>query len=118
MQVGSAICFVNLTPIFPDERLSITKLARQLLIRRLLSMKSSRIRFYKTKATPVSIRHSGMNEADGPLALASMPNPAEIEAVSPEQVVTDIVVSTLLRVQQCSSAEVAAAAGRLLATLR
>jgi hypothetical protein len=81
-------------------------------------MKSSRIRFYKTKATPVCIRHSGVKETDAPVALASMPTPAEIEVVSPEQVVNDIVISTLLRVQQCSSADVAAAAGRLLANFR
>jgi hypothetical protein len=87
-------------------------------------MKSSRIRFYKAKviaAPPPGVGRAAVEEDEfhvGPVRLTEMPSPAVLAPMSPEQVVTDIMISTLIRVQQCSSAEVAAAAARYLATLR
>jgi hypothetical protein len=47
-----------------------------------------------------------------------MPAPEPIAQISPDQVVTDILIATLLKVQKTASAEVAAAAGRYLAQLQ
>jgi hypothetical protein len=53
-----------------------------------------------------------------PVQLAEMPAPVALPQISPDQVVVDILVSTLERVQRSSSPEVAAAAARYLSVFR
>jgi hypothetical protein len=81
----------------------------------------SRIRFYRKAVAQngaTSNRIPAFRSRRQAVRLADMPAPAAIEPVDPDQVVVDILTATLQRVQQCSSAEVSAAAGRYLAALR
>src|SRR5689334_21878566 len=97
-------------------------MARRLLHRRRSVMKSNRMRFYKGLrgvAKPVvAFRSSGAEDECRPANLADMPEPGVLPPISPDQVVTDILVATLLRVQQSSNSVVAAAAARFLSALR
>jgi hypothetical protein len=52
------------------------------------------------------------------VALEQMPPPAPISKIKPDQVVEDILVSTLLRVQSSATPEIAAAAAKYLALLK
>ena len=52
-----------------------------------------------------------------PLRLEKLPAPLPIEKVSPDKLIEDILVSTLRRVQDNASAEVAAAAARYISLL-
>jgi hypothetical protein len=47
-----------------------------------------------------------------------MAPPTPVSEISPDQIVTDILVSTLLRVQQSGNKEISAAAARYLSVLR
>lgn len=97
-------------------------MARHLLGVLLLSMKSTRMRF-ETPQTQLpgscaEIRRESLLSRGGPVCLAEMPPPATIERISPDQVIVDVLVATLLKVQRSATPEVAAAAERYLAQLR
>lgn len=53
-----------------------------------------------------------------PVNLKEIPAPAPISKPEPEKIVQDILVSTLLRIQSASSAEVANAAARYLEVIK
>jgi hypothetical protein len=80
-------------------------------------MKSVRRRL-QPQITMRDVFGSGYSRFEEPVRLAKMPAPTILPDVSPEQVVTDIVISTLQRVQRSSSPDVAAAAARFLSALR
>ncbi len=81
-----------------------------------LSMKSNRTRFRPQGKLTGSLnsRYRGA----GRVRLAEMPSPVILPEISPEQVVADILVCTLERIQRSSSPEVAAAAARYLSVFR
>lgn len=54
----------------------------------------------------------------GTVDLREMPEPSAVPKVEPEQIVEDILISTLLKVRAKSSPEIGAAAGRYLALIR
>ena len=94
------------------------ELACQLLKRDPLNMDSSRIRFYQgtpSACSIVALRPGGSLPSP---RLSEMPAPGPIEPVTPDQVVVDIIVSTLSRVQRSANPDVAAAASRYLSSLR
>ena len=82
-------------------------------------MKSNRMRFF----TPVTIgseRYSGSSisaDASMPVALETLPAPLPISKILPDQLIEDILVATLRRVQSNASPEVAAAAARYISLL-
>ena len=95
------------------------KLAHYMLIADLLSMKSNRMRLYTPKAGARGRFQVGLGELnDGePIRLEELPAPLPITKISPDQLIEDILVSTLRRVQANSSPEVAAAAARYISLL-
>ena len=81
-------------------------------------MKSNRMRFYQ----PISsgngrVRHGFDSGGTLPLRLENLPAPLPITQVSPDKLIEDILVSTLRRVQNNASPEVAAAAARYISLL-
>ena len=88
----------------------------------MLSMKSTRMRF-ETPQTQLpgscaEVRRDLLLSRGAPVCLAEMPPPAAIERISPDQVVVDILVATLLKVQKSATPEIVAAAERYLDQLR
>jgi hypothetical protein len=79
-------------------------------------MKSNRTRLQPQVTFPPSFRRSfrGLHS----VRLTEMPAPEALPEISPDQVVTDILICTLERVQRSSSPSVAAAAARYLESLR
>jgi hypothetical protein len=78
-------------------------------------MKSNRINFYKASH---SLKKSLATFSTASASLADMPPPQMVASISADQVVSDILVATLLRVQESANAEVAEAVERYLAILR
>lgn len=82
-------------------------------------MKSNRMRHYKPK--PPARESFSVYSKDGNksyrVALRNLPAPLPISKVSPDQLIEDILVSTLRRVKERSSPEVAAAAARYITLL-
>ena len=81
-------------------------------------MKSNRMRLYSPSIKPrdkVNVFECGSSGI--PISLAALPAPLPINKVAPDQLIEDILVATLRRVQENSSAEVAAAAARYLSLL-
>ena len=81
-------------------------------------MKSNRMRLFKPiigqkERFPVGVQVG----EPSPICLDELPAPLPISKVSPDQLIEDILMSTLRRVQANSSPEVAAAAARYLALL-
>jgi hypothetical protein len=52
-----------------------------------------------------------------PISLAALPAPLPINKVAPDQLIEDILLATLRRVQENSSPEIAAAASRYITLL-
>lgn len=79
-------------------------------------MKSNRSRLHPhgKLRDSLKIRYRGVRS----FSLTQMPAPVTLPEISPEQVVADILVCTLERIQRSSSPEVAAAAGRYLSVFR
>ena len=50
--------------------------------------------------------------------LAEMPSPLAVPGIEPDQIIEDILVSTLARVKKCAKPELAAAAARYMAVLQ
>ena len=83
----------------------------------LLSMNSNRMRLYAPGAAG-RFQVGSRDLKDGlPIRLEALPAPLPINKISPDQLIEDILVSTLRRVQANSSPEVAAAAARYISLL-
>ena len=80
-------------------------------------MKSNRMRLYKPETR--GRRESELIFAPQPpgISIEDLPAPLPVAKVSPDQLIEDILIATLRRVQNSSSPEVAAAAARYLALL-
>ena len=102
--------------VYENFRRHCNILAHELLKGGLLSMKSNRTRFLPQDKLTGSLNRP--YRGVGPVRLTEMPSPMTLPEISPEQVVADILVCTLERVQRSSSPEVAAAAARYLSVFR
>jgi len=80
-------------------------------------MKSARARF-QPHINLGGAFGSDRSRSGKPVRLGQMPAPTILPEISADQVVTDILVCTLQRVQRHSSPDVAAAAARFLSALR
>lgn len=85
----------------------------------LLSMKSNRMRQLKPKPLARERFQVCLNDGNEsfPIAFKNLPAPLPIEKIPADQLIEDILVSTLRRVQERSSPEVAAAAARYISLL-
>jgi hypothetical protein len=86
-------------------------------------MKPNRIRKTKPPSLESGSRFAAewllpVSETSHPANLADMAAPAPIERISPDQIIEDILVSTLSRVQNTSSPQLSAAAARYISLLR
>ena len=90
-------------------------LARDLLMCRDVSMNSNRMRVYGgvSRMAPLF----GWESTSEPVDLNEIPAPVPIRKPSPERIVRDILLSTLERVKQGGSAEIAAAASEFAALI-
>ena len=80
-------------------------------------MKSNRMRLY-SPTTKAREKINGFECVSGiPISLATLPAPLPINKVAPDQLIEDILLATLRRVQENSSPEVAAAAARYITLL-
>jgi hypothetical protein len=80
-------------------------------------MKSNRMRLY-SPPTQLRERINAFECGSGiPISLAALPAPLPINKVAPDQLIEDILLATLRRVQENSSPEVAAAAARYITLL-
>lgn len=95
----------------------LVKLAHYLLVTILLSMNSNRMRLYTPIAGVTKRFGSGVAKPDTPIRLEDLPAPLPIAKISPDELIEDILISTLRRVQENSSPEVAAAAARYISLL-
>jgi hypothetical protein len=85
-------------------------------------MKSNRM-LLKTSAVETANRFESHHISTVPtsgqsLDLKEMPAPLAISRVAPDQIIEDILVSTLLRLQSSAKGDLAAAAARYLTLLR
>ena len=81
-------------------------------------MKSNRMRFRRPAlGIERRLQGNGLLELTGPLQLEQLPAPLPIAKVAPDQVIEDILLATLRRVQKSGSPEVAAAAARYMSLL-
>ena len=81
-------------------------------------MKSNRMRLFKpTPGVQKRFMLLEKGSACSPIRLDELPAPLPIAKVSPDQLIEDILVSTLRRVQENSAPEVAAAAARYISLL-
>jgi hypothetical protein len=82
-------------------------------------MKSNRMRVYKP-VTGIKERfrfEAACHTSAFPINLEDLPAPLPIAKISPDQLIEDILVSTLRRLQENSSPEVTAAAARYISLL-
>lgn len=95
------------------------KMAWILLYSGLLSMKSNRFRLIKPIAQTKERFRVGGQQAEGidSVRLEDLPAPLPIAKVTSDQLIEDILISTLRRVQENSSPQVAAAAARYISLL-
>jgi hypothetical protein len=91
-------------------------LARDLLKAPHLYMDSNRMRLY-TRGKRFASMLAGSGVADG-VNLDEIPAPVAIVKPAPEQIVQDIVLSTLARIQESGSPEIAAAAAHYITRIR
>jgi len=80
-------------------------------------MKSNRLRLYSPFDNPREKIKVFECESGLPISLAALPAPLPISKVAPDQLIEDILLATLRRVQSNSSPEVAAAAARYITLL-
>jgi hypothetical protein len=81
-------------------------------------MKSNRMRLYKPNAGTKGRFEPGYSqEPKLSLCLEEMPPPLPIARVTPDDIIEDILISTLHRVQESASPAVAAAAARYISLL-
>lgn len=80
-------------------------------------MKSNRMRLYSPSTTPREKVKVFECDSGIPISLATLPAPLPISKVAPDQLIEDILLATLRRVQENSSPEVAAAAARYITLL-
>ena len=93
-------------------------MARHLLIAHSLSMKSNRMRSYRPITAKERFRPESFQESLSlPIKIEDLPAPLPIAKISPDQLIEDILISTLRRVQEHSAPEVAAAAARYISLL-
>lgn len=82
-------------------------------------MNSNRMRLF----TPIISENEGLSRnffsagSHLPLALESLPAPLPVQKIHPDQLIEDILVATLRRVQEDASPEVSAAASRYISLL-
>jgi hypothetical protein len=77
------------------------------------------MRYYKALTEAAKRYHIPFyeGEASAPIRLEELPAPLPITKVSPDQLIEDILISTLRRVQENSSPAVSAAAARYITLL-
>jgi hypothetical protein len=81
-------------------------------------MKSNRTRLQPHGKVTASLHSRYRYRNVTPVQLSQMPAPVALPQISPDQVVADILISTLERIQRSSSPEVSAAAARYLSVFR
>lgn len=80
-------------------------------------MKSNRMRLYKPEFGNRFESELVLSPLEHGINIEDLPAPLPVAKVSPDQLVEDILIATLRRVQNTSSPQVAAAAARYLALL-
>lgn len=82
-------------------------------------MKSNRMRLF----TPITSESDSLRRelllagSAGSVAIESLPAPLPVRKIHPDQLIEDILVATLRRVQENASPEIAAAASRYISLL-